>query len=146
MRKRGQGALYPGSSGKSTPKAVERTTWLGRGPTVAIGRDFCWLKTRWARCLGQARCTKFPPRGMFTARCYFPPDVLAPAATALILYINTHPHTVSNFKKKNKKKPTETEWREALDDGARSPRMMDPPTPCPRGSSNRLLVCTDCPR
>jgi hypothetical protein len=48
MRKRGQGATYSCSSGKSTPRAVERTTWLGRGPTVAIARDFCWLKTRWA--------------------------------------------------------------------------------------------------
>jgi hypothetical protein len=48
MRKRGQGAICSCSSGKSTPRAVERTTWLGRGPTVAIGRDFCWLKTRWA--------------------------------------------------------------------------------------------------
>jgi hypothetical protein len=51
MRKRGQGAIYSCSSGKSTPRAVERTTWLGRGPTVAIGRDFCWLKTRWAHTL-----------------------------------------------------------------------------------------------
>ena len=48
MHKRGRGAIYSCSSGKSTPRAVERTTWLGRGPTVAIARDFCWLKTRWA--------------------------------------------------------------------------------------------------
>jgi hypothetical protein len=48
----GQGAIYSCSSGKSTPRAVERTTWLGRGPTVAIARGFCWLKTRWAPGFG----------------------------------------------------------------------------------------------
>jgi hypothetical protein len=48
MRKRGQGAIYSCSSGKRTPRAVERTTWLGRGPTVAISRTFGELKTRWA--------------------------------------------------------------------------------------------------
>jgi hypothetical protein len=49
MRKRGQGApLYPGSSGKGKPRAVERTTWLGRRPTATVSRIFGWLKTRWA--------------------------------------------------------------------------------------------------
>jgi hypothetical protein len=48
MHKRGRGAIYSCSSGKSTPRAVERTTWLGRRPTATVSRNFGWLKTRWA--------------------------------------------------------------------------------------------------
>jgi hypothetical protein len=45
MRKRGQGAIYSCRSGKRTPSGVERTTWLGRGPTGSISRNFGELKT-----------------------------------------------------------------------------------------------------
>jgi hypothetical protein len=62
MRKRGRGALYPGSSGKGTPRAVARATWLGRGPTATVSIISGWLKTRRAlaspvpRALTEASC------------------------------------------------------------------------------------------
>jgi hypothetical protein len=46
--------IYYCSSEQGTPRGAERTTWLGRGSTVAIGRGFCWLKTKSATS---------PPRG-----------------------------------------------------------------------------------
>ena len=46
MRKPGRGALYYCSSEQGTPRGVERTTWLSRGFTGAIGTPFCHLKIR----------------------------------------------------------------------------------------------------
>jgi hypothetical protein len=46
MSKPGRGAPYPGSSEQGTPRGVERTTWLSRGFTGAIGTPFCHLKIR----------------------------------------------------------------------------------------------------
>ena len=65
MSKPGRGAPYPGSSEQAMPRGVERTTWLGGGDTVVIGRSFGWLKTRWARqSLAHARA---PVRCMYRA-------------------------------------------------------------------------------
>jgi hypothetical protein len=58
MCKREQGAIYSCSSGKSTPRAVERTTWLGRGPTgCGNWQGLLLVKTKVGRGTGLRGCS-----------------------------------------------------------------------------------------